>query len=109
MSELLRFDTRGGSWLLVEVDDDSPGVESVARDANGVVTASTRLEEAVSQIRPAIQTVLTTLRELTPDQCDIEFGIKLTAEAGVVVAKSAVEGHFTVKLGWRSDSGQGQG
>jgi hypothetical protein len=37
---------------------------------------------------------------LRPDGIEVEFGVKLNAEAGAVIAKSAVEGHFTVKLSW---------
>jgi Trypsin-co-occurring domain 1 len=44
--------------------------------------------------------------QLAPDEHEIEFGIKLNAEAGVVVAKSAVEGHFSVKLLWRRGDSQ---
>jgi len=33
----------------------------------------------------------------------VEFGVRLTAEAGAVIAKSSVEGHLTVKLTWRDD------
>lgn len=102
MSELVRFETGQGNWLLVEMDDEAVGVDRVARrEPDGVIVASSRLEEAVAQIKPAIRSVLATLRELAPDEHEIEFGIKLTAEAGVVVAKTAMEGHFTVRMGWR--------
>ena len=37
---------------------------------------------------------------------EIEFGVKLTAEAGALIAKSAVEGHLVVKLSW-SPGGSG--
>jgi hypothetical protein len=105
VSELVRFDAGNGEWLLVETDDDAVGLDRVGRrDADGVVSASTRLEEAVAQVKPAIRSVLATLRELEPDQHEIEFGIKLSAEAGVVIAKTAVEGHFTVKMSWRGGS-----
>lgn len=37
---------------------------------------------------------------LRPDSVEIEFGVKLTAEAGALIAKSSVEGHLVVKLSW---------
>ncbi|MDQ1029514.1 hypothetical protein QF035_007096 [Streptomyces umbrinus] len=38
---------------------------------------------------------------------EIEFGVKLTAEAGALIAKSAVEGHLVVKLSWSPDGSSG--
>lgn len=108
MGELVRFETGQGEWLLVETDEHALGTERVGRrDADGVVSASARLEDALAQVKPAIRSVLDTLRELGPDQHEVEFGIKLNAEAGVVVAKTAVEGHFTVKMGWRGTGSAG--
>ena len=31
---------------------------------------------------------------------EIEFGVKLNAAAGAVIAKTSAEGHLTVKLTW---------
>jgi hypothetical protein len=30
----------------------------------------------------------------------LEFGVKLAGEAGAIIAKTAAEGHFIVKLTW---------
>ena len=40
---------------------------------------------------------------LLPEEHVVEFGIKLNSEAGVVVSRTAAEGHFTVKITWRRD------
>ncbi|MFE2032629.1 CU044_2847 family protein [Streptomyces scopuliridis] len=37
---------------------------------------------------------------LKPDGVELEFGVKLMAEAGAVIAKTSAEGHMTVKLSW---------
>jgi hypothetical protein len=42
---------------------------------------------------------------LAPDTKEVEFGIKLTAEAGALISKVAGEGHFTVRLAWSGTSG----
>ena len=110
MNELVRFEAGPGEWLVVETSGDDVGVERVARrDGAGVISASTRLQDAVAQVKPAIATVLATLRDLAPDQHEVEFGIKLSAEAGAVIARTAVEGHFTVKMSWRRTPGAGEG
>lgn len=37
-----------------------------------------------------------------PDRITLEFGVKVTAEAGVVFSRTAVEAHFTVGAEWES-------
>lgn len=38
-----------------------------------------------------------------PDEVKVEFGIKLDAEAGALIAKSKVEAHMVVTLRWSDD------
>ena len=103
MTEIVQFET-GHGRVFVEVGEDTLGTERIARNEDGVLQAETRLDEALQVARPAIRAVLDTLRELAPEEHVVEFGIKLNAEAGVVVAKSAAEGHFTVRITWRRDT-----
>jgi hypothetical protein len=39
-----------------------------------------------------------------PDEIQIKFGVKLTAEAGVVFAKAATEGNFEFTLTWKREN-----
>ncbi len=103
MTEIVQFETGHGP-VLVEVAEVSIGTEHIARNQVGVLQAETRLDEAIQAAWPAIRVVLETLRELASEEHVVEFGIKLNAEAGVVVAKTAAEGHFIVKITWRRDT-----
>lgn len=109
MSELASFDTITGP-LIVEVGDSAAGFELVARD--GVVTSTRKLlEETLTSVRDATSSALGTLRGglNPPDTIEVEFGVKLVAQAGAVVAKTATEGHFLVRLRWapqQTDPGQ---
>jgi hypothetical protein len=44
------------------------------------------------------------LRELadSPDEAAVEFGVKLSTNAGVVFASAAAETNFVFKLTWKS-------
>ncbi|MGW3037430.1 CU044_2847 family protein [Streptomyces sp. NPDC001178] len=103
MSDLVRFETTDGAAMVVEIEDTSPGLENVARGEGGILEAGRRLDEMLTGARPTFEAVLTLLRQLAPDEYEVEFGIKLNAEAGVVVAKTTAEGHFGVRLAWRRD------
>ncbi|MFI1814170.1 CU044_2847 family protein [Streptomyces sp. NPDC020422] len=107
MGTLMEFGTAGGA-VLVEADGDQPGARPVSRGGNSLVRAGQTLDEALAGIRSAAESALAAFRggSLRPDGVELEFGVKLTAEAGAVIAKTAVEGHLTVKLSW-SPNGSG--
>ncbi|MGW2248894.1 CU044_2847 family protein [Kitasatospora sp. NPDC001660] len=104
MPELLRFQGPDDSSLVVEVDDDSPGIQLVSRGDEGIAEAAHRLDAALAACRPTLESVLAVLKHLRPEEIEVSFGIKLNAEAGVVIAKTATEGHFDVTLSWTSGS-----
>jgi Trypsin-co-occurring domain 1 len=99
MAEIVRFEVGAGS-VLVETEEDTFGVDQVARGPDGVVEAGRRLEDALGSVRDAAASSLDVLRQLSPDGVEVEFGIKLAGEAGAIIAKASSEGHFTVKLSW---------
>ena len=100
-----RFEAADGTPVLVEVDDEGVGVERASRGTDGVLVAGERIEDALARVRPAAQAVLAEMRGLSPDKVKVEFGIKLTAGAGAVIAKTEAEGHFTVTLEWERSGG----
>jgi hypothetical protein len=95
-----RFQSADGTAVLVEVDDDDLGVERAGRGTDGMMVAAERLEDALARIRPAARAVLAEMKTLSPGKVTVEFGIKLSAAAGAVIAKTEAEGHFTVTLEW---------
>ncbi|WP_280403990.1 CU044_2847 family protein [Nocardia brasiliensis] len=102
MNELLEFKTDDGTAVLVEVDSNEPGFEKVSRGGDAVAKAKRSFEEALVDVRAAAERALAVFTEgpLNPDGLEIEFGVRLNAEAGAVIAKTAVEGHLSVKLIW---------
>ena len=72
--------------------------------------AQQTFEEAVSRVRPAVESVITQLHSLaeTPDEMHIEFGLDLHAEAGAFIAAVSTTANFTVALTWRRPPPQPQ-
>jgi len=81
------------------------------RPADGMGSAADTLRAAVDRVRPAVQDIVGSLSSIPrrPDRITLEFGVKVTAEAGVVVARSAAEAHFTVGVEWDTTGGSGGG
>ncbi|MFD9075758.1 CU044_2847 family protein [Streptomyces lasiicapitis] len=106
MRELMRWESEEGP-VVVEVDSRDVGYKSVSRrDEDGVREVEGRFESALGNVRGAAMSALRTFRDhaLDPDGIELEFGVKLSAAAGAVIAKTTAEGHLTVKLTWSKES-----
>ncbi|WP_328472241.1 hypothetical protein OHA21_09345 [Actinoplanes sp. NBC_00393] len=90
----------GGS-VLVEVPDEPGSLENVGRP-DALKHAQETLQQALARIRPAATAIRDSIREMAdpPERIGVEFGVKVTAEAGVVVARAKSEANFTVRLEW---------
>lgn len=97
----------GGESIRVEVAEDTDGIVRVARPGDVAAVAQESLQRSLDRIRPVAAAVWEKLRDLpqTPDRVSVEFGIKLSAEAGVIVARGATEANFVVTLEWSRDPG----
>lgn len=111
MNELVRWQTEHGT-IVVESDDRDPGFQSVSRSGEIFREAAGKFEDAFENVREAARSALAALRggDLNPDTVELEFGVKLNAAAGAVIAKTSVEGHLKVKMTWGQPSaGAGTG
>lgn len=102
MTEVLRYEVGSGT-VLVEVDDNSYGVDHPARNEQGVLDAGRRLEDAIAGIRPAAVAVFEAMRELAPEKMEIEFGVKLAGDAGAMIARNSADGHFILRMSWSAE------
>jgi hypothetical protein len=91
--------------VVMEIDDEAAdsGVVRSARPGEVIATATESLGAALEHLQPMAQTILSKLRTLaeSPDEIDVEFGLKMTVGAGLVVAHSSAEANFRVTLQWR--------
>ncbi len=91
--------------VVVEVDEPvaAGGVERASRQGEVAETAQQTLEAALRRIRPAARAVIATLAELSPDEVEVEFGIKLGTKTGAIIASADAEATYKVTLKWSGD------
>ncbi|MFH0518964.1 CU044_2847 family protein [Streptomyces sp. M41] len=101
MDGLTEFKTEDGALVVVEGVEETPGARMVSR-GDGPDRATRTFEGALDGVRAAAESALRVFRDgtLRPDAVELEFGVKLSAEAGAVIAKGAAESHLVVKLSW---------
>jgi hypothetical protein len=104
--DLIKLQLADGTPIYVEAGEDlstGGGPQRVSRGESGAQEADTRFEDAVARIRPAAQALLDSLKELnTPDEINLEFGVKFNARAGVIFASVDSEAVFKVAITWKA-------
>ena len=92
-----------GEVVFVEVDDvEGDRMERVGRGTAAVRDAAETLQDALRRTGPAVLAVVRQMRDLAepPDKVTLKFGIKVTAAAGVVIARAGGEANFEVGVEW---------
>ena len=84
----------------VDVEELGSGSLPAAGGGKAFGRAEASFEAAVAGIRPIASAVLAQLKDLGPTEATVEFGVKLTAKAGVILASAASEGHCKISLEW---------
>lgn len=91
----------GSGVITVEVEEAAPGGDQLGSVAGTFAKAKQSFEEAASGIRPIAETILQQVSALGPEGVSVEFGIKFSAQAGVILASSGAEGNCKITLSWK--------
>jgi Trypsin-co-occurring domain 1 len=102
MGELLEFKTEAGDSVLVEVDQTGGPVTRGGRVEGVVVEAGESLEQVLGRLGPAVRGIVAQLRAAAdwPDEVQVEFGVKLSADSNVIIARAGGEANFRIALRW---------
>ena len=93
------------STILVEIDrkDLKPSDAELADNTQVPIRAAMSFEGALESVRPALERTANILKNLAtaPAEFELEFGIKLSADAGAIFTKVGGEANFKVKATWK--------
>lgn len=81
--------------------NESFSLASVDSTDKIVGKASTSFETTIARIKPMINSLSDTFKAVSPDEFEVEFGLKLNAVAGVIISSAEAEVHFVVKMTWK--------
>jgi hypothetical protein len=90
--------------LVFEVDRNEVSDDLVlASPKPGALADRTQVtfEEALSRLKPSLQKIVHMLSAMSPDETEVEFGLKIGGETGLIVAKGTAEVNFTVRMSWK--------
>jgi hypothetical protein len=92
--------------VMVEIDPPARGMVPASRVGEMAVIATETLQESLRRVRRVGQLVVEQMSSLPrqPAVVKVEFGVKLSGEASVVITKAAGEANFVISLEWHADS-----
>ncbi|RLC16680.1 MAG: hypothetical protein DRI57_10885 [Deltaproteobacteria bacterium] len=106
MKKLLQFKSEDTEPIVVEIEmpEDEYGQQEVSRDGKLIETGKS-FQAALATIKPVAEAIISKFSELSkrPQEIDVEFGLKMSADAGAIIASCGVESNFKVTLKWKQE------
>jgi len=107
MRSLARIPLEGGGSVLVEAPEVADGPVKAGRIGDAIREMPVTLQVALRPVTDMARAVLDQLRQVGPDEVEVEFGVDLATQAGAVIARSEAGFHLKVRVLWeRNDSDQ---
>lgn len=90
----------GEDFVRVQIHEVDESLIRVGRGGRSIARAEQSLDEMLDTVRPVADSFVGRFRGLVhaPDEITLEFGVSLSAEAGVVIASTATVANFSVSL-----------
>ena len=106
MSKYLEFPLEGGGSILIEAADEPTRTSAgFLRDGDshaGADKAQQSFDASVEAVRRSANLLVSKLRELTPDELQVNFNLKASGEmGGLTVGKSGADANYSVMLKWQ--------
>jgi Trypsin-co-occurring domain 1 len=106
VSKYLEFPLEGGGSTLIEAADEPTRTSAgFLRDGDshaGADKAQQSFDASVEAVRRSADLLVSKLRQLTPDELQVNFNLKASGEVGgLTVGKSGADANYTVMLKWQ--------
>lgn len=102
MNKLIEIESEYGTILVESADEKEVITRSGERGGIGTI-AKQKFEEALQAVKVVSNNIIGKADEFlnSPDEVNIKIGLKFTASAGVIVAKSSTEGNLEISITWK--------
>ncbi|MFG6107513.1 hypothetical protein D0962_34805 [Leptolyngbyaceae cyanobacterium CCMR0082] len=105
MKKLIKFTLADNQEIIAEVDEPIEDGRVGLRPSEMMEDAKQTFEQALENVRPMATVILSKLQELKQpaNEVEVKFGVKLTAEAGAIIAMAGGEVNYEITLKWTNN------
>ncbi|MFE2941506.1 CU044_2847 family protein [Streptomyces sp. NPDC059255] len=104
MGSVVRIPLEDGDTVLLEIlgdgADGADGPVKAGRLGDLVDELPIGLRAVLQPVTTASRTILEQLRQVQPDELEVEFGVNLAGRAGAVITSTEASCHLKVRLQW---------
>jgi len=107
MARVVELSAEESANIFVEIDDSlAQGNQRIAASERALEKVAGNFEGALANIQRISNGLYCALSKLThvPESATVEFGVKLTGGAGVIIASGTAEANIKVTLSWKAPS-----
>jgi hypothetical protein len=110
VKQIVEFPLENGDSILVEVNEPAAIDDRISLGDEVIQKAQQTFESALDKVKPVAGAIMTKVRSLKepPEEVEVKFGIKMSAELGAIVAAGSAEVNYEVTLKWKRESKDGQ-
>lgn len=105
-SKLLEYESDYG-LITIEIESGNKNITRGSKlDTNQSEKMLPKFEAAISTVQKIGNLVVNQIDKLIskPDSVTVKVGLKFTAEAGAIIAKTSAEGNLELSMTWKKDS-----
>ncbi|BAY87688.1 hypothetical protein NIES267_72120 (plasmid) [Calothrix parasitica NIES-267] len=105
MKHIIEFPLDDGDSVLIEVDEAASTDDRISIGEQVSQTAQQSFESALEKVKPVADTIMSKVRNLNDpaDEVEVQFGIKMSAELGAVIASGNAEVNYQINLKWKKN------
>jgi hypothetical protein len=109
MKQLLQLRANDGTELYIEISEtavDSPLRGSSNLEDRGVIeSAQQSFDRALQPLKEISNSIINCIKNITnsPQEVEVELGLKFTAKAGIILTSLDSEAHLRVSLKWKNE------
>ena len=102
MNEVIEFQSEFGT---IYVESNSQPEYGYRGETEENKKATTRFEQALGTIKVVANSVVESIKGIasSPQEVEVKVGLKFTAEAGAIIAKTSTEGNLEITIRWKKE------
>lgn len=107
--KLVEFELESGDSIFVEVKEIEETDGRISLPGDMIQKAQDTFEVALEKVKPIANTIITKLNSLNQpaDEVEVKFGLKMTAQAGTIIAGASADANYEITLKWKRESKNG--